>query len=121
MLIDQVQVAGDLSDDDASAWPLSVPAIRDVATNGLKLTSDIVVLVGANGSGKSTLLEAIAEAYGLDVRGGHGGRRYASPLDKSPLGEALRLRRTPAVRKLTGATPPGSSCALRPRSACSRS
>lgn len=101
MLIDQVQVAGDLA-DDMSVWPWSVPAIRDIAKNGLTLTSDIVVLVGANGSGKSTLLEAIAEAYGLDVRGGHGGRRYASPLDKSPLGEALRLRRTPAGRKLTG-------------------
>ncbi|MGH3621288.1 MAG: hypothetical protein ACRDQ5_05780 [Sciscionella sp.] len=79
-----------------------MPAIRDVAKNGLAITSDVVVLVGANGSGKSTLLEGIAEAYGLDVRGGHGGRRYSSPLDKSPLGETLRLRRTARGRKLTG-------------------
>jgi predicted ATPase len=61
MLIDRVEVASAL---DGSAWPLSVPAIRDVAENGLTFTSDLVVLVGANGGGKSTLLEGIAEAYG---------------------------------------------------------
>lgn len=94
MLIDHVEVASALAESDEWAWPLSVPAIRDVAKNGLTFTNDLVVLVGANGSGKSTLLEGIAEAYGLDVRGGHGGRRYSSPLDKSPLGDSLRLHRT---------------------------
>lgn len=102
MLIDHVEVASTLAESDESAWPLSVPAIRDVAKNGLTFTSDLVVLVGANGSGKSTLLEGIAEAYGLDVRGGHGGRRYSSPLDRSLLGEALRLRRTTRGSKFTG-------------------
>ncbi len=102
MLIDHVEVTSPLAESDESAWPLSVPAIRDVARNGLKFTSDLVVLVGANGSGKSTLLEGIAEAYGLDVRGGHGGRRYSSPLAKSPLGESLRLRRTSRGSKFTG-------------------
>jgi predicted ATPase len=67
----------------------------------VRLNSDIVILVGANGSGKSTLLEAIAEGYGLDVRGGHGGRKYASELDKSPLGEAIMLDRTSAGTGMT--------------------
>jgi predicted ATPase len=55
-------------------WPWTVPAIGDLAARGVRLKSRIVILMGANGSGKSTLLEAIAEGYGLDVRGGHGGR-----------------------------------------------
>ncbi|SDW44040.1 Predicted ATPase [Amycolatopsis xylanica] len=93
MIIERLEVTPPLADQDESAWPLSVPAIRHVAEHGLTFTSDLVVLVGGNGSGKSTLLEGIAEAYGLDVRGGHGGRQYSSPLSKSPLGESLRLRR----------------------------
>ncbi|OXM50258.1 hypothetical protein CFP71_27885 [Amycolatopsis thailandensis] len=101
MLIDHIEVASGLTEGDDSVWPLTVPAIRDVAKNGLRFTSDLVVLVGANGSGKSTLLEGIAEAYGLDVRGGHGGRRYASPLDKGPLGDALRLHRTAEGSRFT--------------------
>ncbi|MGH3871948.1 MAG: AAA family ATPase [Pseudonocardiaceae bacterium] len=99
MLIDRLDV---VSPDDTSAWPFSVPAVRDIAERGLRLTSNLVVFIGANGSGKSTLLEAIAEAYGIDVRGGHGGRRYGSYLDKSPLGAALRLSRTAAGRRFTG-------------------
>lgn len=83
MLIDRLDI---VAHDEPSAWPFSVPAVCDVAERGLKLTSNLVVLIGANGSGKSTLLEAIAEAYGIDVRGGHGARRYGSYLDKSPLG-----------------------------------
>lgn len=98
MLIDRLEVAH----GETSGWPFSVPAIRDVAERGLKLTSNLVVLIGANGSGKSTLLEAIAEAYGIDVRGGHGARRYGSYLDKSPLGAVLRLSRTDVGRRFTG-------------------
>ena len=75
-------------------WPFTVPAVRHVARHGLRFTSPITVLMGGNGTGKSTLLEAIAESYGLDVRGGHGGRRYGSTLGKSELGEALKLHRT---------------------------
>ncbi|HEU0087880.1 MAG TPA: AAA family ATPase [Pseudonocardiaceae bacterium] len=98
MLIDRLDVAH----GETSAWPFSIPAVRDVVAHGLRLTSNLVVFIGANGSGKSTLLEAIAEAYGLDVRGGHGGRRYGSYLDKSPLGAALRLARTATGRRFTG-------------------
>jgi predicted ATPase len=92
MLIDQIDVTSEFADGDESAGPLSVPAIGAVARDGLRFTSELVVLVGANGSGKSTLLEGIAQAYGIDVRGGHAGRRYASTVRRSPLGDALRLR-----------------------------
>ena len=86
---------------DAGRWPWAVPAISDLAAHGVRLNSSIVILVGANGSGKSTLLEAIAEGYGLDVRGGHGGRKYSSGLDKSPLGEAIMLDRTGVGSRMT--------------------
>lgn len=99
MLIERVRVKP--AAVDADQWPWAVPAIGDLAARGVQLNSSIVILVGANGSGKSTLLEAIAEGYGLDVRGGHGGRKYASDLDKSPLGEAIMLDRTGAGSRVT--------------------
>jgi predicted ATPase len=84
-------------------WPFTIPAIREIAEHGLRIRSNIVVLMGANGSGKSTLLEAIAESYGLDVRGGHGARRYGRPDNtRSPLGEALILSRTLTGHRFTG-------------------
>jgi predicted ATPase len=99
MLFDRVEV---VADHESGAWPFTIPAVRDVAAHGLTLTSNITVFMGANGSGKSTLLEAIAEAYGMDVRGGHGARKYGRQLNKSPLGEALRLSRTGAGSGFTG-------------------
>jgi len=85
-----------------SDWPIDLPAIRDVVERGLQFAGPVTFIVGANGSGKSTLIEAMAEAYGTDVRGGHAGRRYASPLEKGPLGSALRLDLTPSARGQTG-------------------
>ncbi|MGH3823631.1 MAG: hypothetical protein ACRDRA_12505 [Pseudonocardiaceae bacterium] len=64
---------------------------------------------------QDTTLEAIAEAYGIDVRGGHGARRYGSYLEKSPLGAALRLSRTAAGRRFTGRNAKGFF--LRPETA----
>jgi predicted ATPase len=92
VLIEGVQVKPALVEE--GVWPWTVPAVAEIAAHGLKLTSNIVILMGANGSGKSTVLEAIAERYGIDVRGGHGGRQYASDIEKSPLGEAIILDRT---------------------------
>ncbi|WP_329067746.1 AAA family ATPase [Amycolatopsis sp. NBC_01480] len=89
--------------DDVSSWPFTVSAIRQVAQKGLQFSSPITVIVGANGSGKSTLVEAIAESYGLDVRGGHGARKYGSSLTKGPLGEVLRLKRTTTGQRFTRA------------------
>ena len=97
MLIDRIDTTG-----NHEGWPFTIPAIRDVTTHGLTLTSNVVILMGANGSGKSTLLEGISEAYGIDVRGGHGGRKYGTTLDKSPLGKALRLSRTPTGSRFVG-------------------
>ncbi|MFE7505227.1 AAA family ATPase [Promicromonospora sp. NPDC057488] len=92
MLIERLSVRP--AEVERGVWPWTVPAVAEIAARGVRLTSGIVVLMGANGSGKSTVLEAIAEQYGIDVRGGHGGRRYASQLEPSPLGEALVLDRT---------------------------
>ncbi|WP_369373139.1 hypothetical protein AB1046_05445 [Promicromonospora sp. Populi] len=98
MLIERVSVKPALVED--GVWPWTVPAVAEIAASGLRLTSSIVILVGANGSGKSTVLEAIAETYGIDVRGGHGGRKYASQVETSPLGDALVLERTGAGSRM---------------------
>ncbi|HSH18518.1 MAG TPA: AAA family ATPase [Candidatus Saccharimonadales bacterium] len=76
----------------ADTWPFYVPAVRHIVQHGLTFKKPITFIVGENGSGKSTVVEAIAETYGLDVRGGHGGRKYgASNFQKGPLSERLRL------------------------------
>jgi predicted ATPase len=98
VLIERVSVRPALVEE--GVWPWTVPAVADLAARGLRLTSSIVILMGANGSGKSTVLEAVAERYGIDVRGGHGGRRYSSEIEKSPLGEALVLDRTGAGSRM---------------------
>jgi predicted ATPase len=54
-------------------------------------SGEITCVLGENGSGKSTLVEAIAEAFGLDARGGRAGRKYGNNRDKTPLGAVLRL------------------------------
>lgn len=87
MIIDEIKVRG----WDPDRWPFTVPAIRSLAENGIALTQPVTFLVGENGSGKSTIVEALAEAFRMDVRGGHGGRRYASPLAPGILGSCLRL------------------------------
>ena len=89
---------------DRSGWPCTVPCVADVVDNGLELTRPVTVVVGENGSGKSTLVEAIAEAYGLDARGGRAGRKYTNDRPKTPLGERLRLDLTAdGARMLAGA------------------
>lgn len=47
--------------------------------------------MGENGTGKSTIVEAIAEAFKIDARGGHGGRRYASTEVVGALSPLIRL------------------------------
>lgn len=74
-------------------WPMTIPAVAQVAREGLVLAPGVTFLVGENGSGKSTLVEAVAEAYGLPPEGGstQGGRTtYRS---ESDLGRVLRLER----------------------------
>ena len=57
---------------DLADWPFTVPAVAQVAREGLEFSEPVTFLVGENGSGKSTIVEAIAEAYGIDPRGGRG-------------------------------------------------
>ena len=89
MLLRSVHIA---AEDAHEGWPFTIPAIAHIVDEPLEFTSSLVVIVGENGSGKSTLLDAIADAYGLDNRGGHGDRRYASSQPRTPLGERLQLR-----------------------------
>jgi predicted ATPase len=84
---------------DPGVWPFTVPAIRDLAESGITFTSPVTFLVGENGSGKSTIIEAIAEVFRIDVRGGHGGRQWASPLEQGVLGSQLQLLPPIARRK----------------------
>ena len=91
-------------DDDPvpDHWPFSLAPVRQIVGQGLAFARPITVLVGENGSGKSTIVEAIAEAYGVDVRGGHAGRMYASSMARSPLGERLRLVATRQGARMKG-------------------
>jgi predicted ATPase len=74
-------------------WPLDIPAVAQVAAEGLTLTSGVTFLVGENGSGKSTVVEGVAAAYGLSAEGGSTGSRHSTRPTESPLGRALVVRR----------------------------
>ena len=76
---------------DRDEWPYNVPAVRALGDSGLAFSRSVTFLVGENGSGKSTVVEAIAEAYGLDARGGRAGRKYVNDRPRTALGEALEL------------------------------
>ncbi len=74
-------------------WPMTVPAVAQVAAEGLDLAPGVTFLVGENGSGKSTLVEAVAAAYGLGAEGGSPWHRHTTRATESPLAEALVVRR----------------------------
>jgi predicted ATPase len=85
-------------------WPFTIPCVAAMAADKLELRQPVTFLVGENGSGKSTVIEAIAEAYGLDARGGRAGRKYGNNRPKTPLGQVLRLELTrEGTRMRTGA------------------
>src|SRR5450759_325123 len=69
-------------------WPATVPAVAQIAGDGLELPSGLTVLVGENGSGKSTVVEIIAEACGLNPQGGS----VLSPQGGSDLARSFRTR-----------------------------
>jgi predicted ATPase len=83
---------------DRAAWWARIPAIAALLDHGLNLPAGVTFLVGENGSGKSTLIEALAAAHGLNVEGGSRDARHTTRVTESPLGEALRLIRTPGRR-----------------------
>lgn len=77
----------------AERWPMTVPAVAQLATEGLTLPPGVTFLVGENGSGKSTLVEAVATAYGLPPEGGTPHGRHTTRASESPLAEVLHLQR----------------------------
>jgi predicted ATPase len=91
--IDGIRIPPQLTAAKSGGWPFTLPAVKALVGSGLDLTAPVTFLVGDNGSGKSTIVEAVAEAYGVDVRGGHGGRKYAPPIEKSVLGRSIQLDR----------------------------
>jgi len=58
--------------------------------------------VGENGVGKSTLLEGIAQSFGIDIRGGHGKRRYNNAPPPQSLAQSLHLTRGVEGRNTAG-------------------
>ena len=88
-------------------WPFTVPAIGQLAEEGLELTTPVTFVVGANGSGKSTFVEALAEAANIDVEGGLADIQYRARQGQSPLGQRLQLSpRPPHPAQLAGDAQP---------------
>jgi predicted ATPase len=85
---------------DKSQWPYAIPTVAQMTERGLEFAAPVTFLVGENGSGKSTLVEAIAEAYGINPRGGRGHRQRKIPVsERSELGQRLELDLTPQGAK----------------------
>jgi len=101
MIVDQVRVPAQRV-ADPTEWPFTVPAVAALVGTGVSLDAPVTFLVGENGSGKSTIVEALAEAWGADVRGGRSDGRYSSELEPSELGAVLELRRTPTGSRMVG-------------------
>jgi predicted ATPase len=77
---------------DRTAWPATIPAVRQVLEQGLDL-GRATVLVGENGTGKSTLVEAVAMAFGISPEGGSPNTVHATRPSESSLHEHLTLVR----------------------------
>jgi predicted ATPase len=77
----------------SGTWPHTIPAVRQLLTDGLDLSPGVTFLVGENGAGKSTLVEAIAVAYGLSPEGGSTGARLTTRATESSLADDLQLTR----------------------------
>jgi predicted ATPase len=80
---------------DRTAWWARIPAIEAILDHGLNIPAGVTFLVGENGSGKSTLVEALAGVHGLNAEGGSRGAMHSTRITESPLGDVLRLIRTP--------------------------
>ena len=74
---------------DLTAYPFSIPALRDL--NDLALDPAVTFFVGENGSGKSTLVEAIAVGAKLNPEGGSRFMRMSTHDSLSPLHRHVRL------------------------------
>lgn len=98
MFIEAIRVMGSVPD----GWPFTVPAVRQLAAEGLSFAKPVTFLVGENGSGKSTLIEAIADAVKINSEGGKAGTKYASTGGKTPLGKAIVADLTADGSRLVG-------------------
>jgi predicted ATPase len=83
---------------DRSAWWAKIPAVAAMLEHGLNIPPGVTFLVGENGSGKSTLIEALAVVQGLNPEGGSRSAMHSTRATESPLGEALRVIRSPGRR-----------------------
>jgi predicted ATPase len=77
----------------SGAWPHTIPAVRQILTDGLELPAGVTFFVGENGAGKSTLVEAIAIAFGMSPEGGSTGARLTTRASESALAGDLQLTR----------------------------
>ena len=79
-------------------WPLTVPAVAQLADEGLELPAGALVLVGENGSGKSTVMELLAVTLGLNPEGGSRNTRLSTrPSEPGSLG--LIVERSPGASR----------------------
>ncbi len=78
---------------------MTIPAVAQLARDGLELARGVTFLVGENGSGKSTIVEGVAMAYGLSPEGGSTHSMHATRPTESPLGKGLRVQRGLAASK----------------------
>jgi predicted ATPase len=72
---------------------MTIPAVGQIARDGMSLGKGVTFLVGENGSGKSTVVEAVAMAFGLSPEGGSTHSSHSTRPTESPLGRALTLQR----------------------------
>jgi predicted ATPase len=84
------------TDGQRASWPMTVPAVAQLLTEGLELPAGALVLVGENGSGKSTVMELLAVTLGLNPEGGSVNTRFRTrPSEPESLG--LVVERSPGA------------------------
>jgi predicted ATPase len=84
--------------EQRNQWPLTVPAVAQLADEGLELPAGALVLVGENGSGKSTVMELLAVTLGLNPEGGSAGARMRTrPSEPESLG--MIVERSPGASR----------------------
>ena len=86
--ISEVSLKGDLP---RGSYLKTVPAVRHLMREPLKLGRAVTVFAGENGSGKSTLIEGIAVAFGFNPEGGSLNYCFETEPTHSELYEYLKL------------------------------
>lgn len=78
-----------LNDIDYSAYPFSLPVVKNMGC--LRLNNRVTFFAGENGTGKSTLLEAIAVNYGFNPEGGSKNFNFSTMPSHSELHKYITL------------------------------